>query len=148
MPQPLHSILNIIVADCRMRRNAIIPQTHSGIIPLDPYLNILTSGDVFEKQLEKGVGFLVFETDDPFGTAGVDEERFLACSLDYFLEVDAGAGEKKGKAYGVNANNRVLRFDWLSAYKFPISSRAFGLWKPVSRPEGAVGIIWVYIGIM
>jgi hypothetical protein len=96
MPQPLLSILNIIVADCRMRRNAIIPQTYRGIIPLDPYLNILTSGDVFEKQFEKGIGFLVFETDDPFGKAGVDEERFLACSLDYFLRGGCeGRGEKE-----------------------------------------------------
>jgi hypothetical protein len=130
MPQPLLSILNIIVANCRMGRNAIIPQTNSGIIPLDPYLNILTLGYVFEKQLEKGLGFLVFEADDSFGKARVDEECFLACSLNYLLEVNAGAGEKKSKAYGVNANDWVLRFDWLSAYKFPISPRAFGLWEP------------------
>ena len=83
-----------------MRRNAIIPQTHSGIIPLDPYLNILTLGDVFEKQLEKGVRFLVFETDDPFGKAGVDEERLLACSLDYFLEVMRGQGRKRARLTG------------------------------------------------
>lgn len=91
MPQPpLLSILNVVVANCRMRRNAIIPQTNGGIIPPGPYLNILTLGDVFEKQLQKGVRFLVFETDDFFGKARVDEERFLACSLNHLLEVDAG----------------------------------------------------------
>jgi hypothetical protein len=64
-----------------MRCDAIIPQTDRFIIPLNPHLNILTLRDVFEEQLEQGIRFLIFETDDLFGEAGVYEEGFLAGCL-------------------------------------------------------------------
>jgi len=81
MPQSFLSVINVIVTDCSMCRNAIIPQTDRGIIPFNPDLDILALRDVLEKQLEQCVRLLVLETDNSFSEAGVYEECLLASCL-------------------------------------------------------------------
>ena len=81
MPQSLLSVINIVVTDCRVRRNTIIPQTDRGIVPFDPDLDILALRDMLEKQLEQGVRLFFFEADNSFSEAGIYEERFLASCL-------------------------------------------------------------------
>lgn len=81
MSQTLFLIINIIITNRRMRRNAIVPQTDRALFPLDADLDILGLGDVLEQQLEQGIGFLVFETDDPLREPRVYEKGLLAGSL-------------------------------------------------------------------
>lgn len=81
MPQALLLTINVIIRDCSVCRNTIIPQTNRLIIPLDSDLNVLRLGDVFEQQLEQGLRLLVFETNNSLGKARVYEKGFLAGCL-------------------------------------------------------------------
>lgn len=64
-----------------MGGDAVIPQTDGLIIPPNSHLNILRLAYMFEQELQKSIRFLVFETDDLLGEAGVDEESFVSGCL-------------------------------------------------------------------
>lgn len=81
MPKAFLRIVHIIIRYPCVRGEPVVPERNRSLLPFDADLEILSKGDVLEKQLEDSVRLFVFEPDDALSETRVHKKRLLASSL-------------------------------------------------------------------